>query len=350
MLGGQQPDAGGPSHLDDADAVSDARLRLYLAPERSGDGTPEAPARLRGHERVQGPLSSVGQREQIDEILRPLAAPTRLDRLGGLPSRERAAEACRAQPRRAWPRLYNPARTDREGPSDVTMSREELVGIAHAERQRLGRMIQYADPTSWDKPSAATGWWNRDVIAHLGAGDTAAAQLLAGLPAEELDLFRSDLGSEPFATDAWNAWTVNRRSETPTRTLIETWGAAAESLLEYATRLDEEEWRDNRYPWLAGDIAATYLVQSRVVEWFLHGEDMRATNGVAEGWQINWQHCPCTSRSTSAFACCPGPSPRRGTIWRVARSRSTSPAPERASGTGASASAMCLRPRATRTP
>ncbi len=172
------------------------------------------------------------------------------------------------------------------------MSREELVGIAHAERQRLGRMIQYADPTSWDKPSAATGWWNRDVIAHLGAGDTAAAQLLAGLPAEELDLFRSELGSEPFSTDAWNAWTVNRRSETPTRTLIETWGSAAESLLEYATRLDEEEWRDNRYPWLAGDIAATYLVQSRVVEWFLHGEDMRATNGVAEGWQINWQHWP----------------------------------------------------------
>ena len=102
----------------------------------------------------------------------------------------------------------------------------------------------------------------------------------------------ASLGSEPFSTDAWNAWTVNRRSETPTRTLIETWGAAAESLLEHATRLDEEEWRDNRYPWLAGDIAPTYLVQSRVVEWFLHGEDMRATNGVAEGWQINWQHWP----------------------------------------------------------
>ena len=33
-------------------------------------------------------------------------------------------------------------------------------------------------------------------------------------------------------------------------------------------------------------------MQSRVVEWFLHGEDMRATNGVAEGWQVNWQHWP----------------------------------------------------------
>src|SRR4029077_12743639 len=48
----------------------------------------------------------------------------------------------------------------------VTISREDLVGIAHAERQRLGRMIQFAEPDSWDEPSAASGWWNRDVMAH----------------------------------------------------------------------------------------------------------------------------------------------------------------------------------------
>ena len=172
------------------------------------------------------------------------------------------------------------------------MSREELVGIAHAERQRLGRMIQYANPDSWEQPSAAAGWWSRDVMAHLGAGDTAAAQLVAGLPAEELELFRSEHGAEPFSTDAWNAWTVNRRAEVPTRTLLETWGAAAESLLVHATRLGDDGWRDDRYAWLAGDIAPAYLVQSRVVEWFLHGEDMRATNGVRDGWQVNWEHWP----------------------------------------------------------
>jgi uncharacterized protein (TIGR03083 family) len=172
------------------------------------------------------------------------------------------------------------------------MSREELVGIAHAERQRLGRMIQYADPASWEQPSAAAGWWNRDVMAHLGAGDTAAAQLVAGDPAEELDLFRAELGDGSFSTDAWNAWTVNRRSGLDTRQVLETWGASAESLLAHAARLSDDEWRDSRYPWLAGEIAPAYLLQSRVVEWFLHGEDMRATNGVAGGWQLNWEHWP----------------------------------------------------------
>jgi uncharacterized protein (TIGR03083 family) len=174
----------------------------------------------------------------------------------------------------------------------VAIGREALLGMAHAERQRLGRMIQFAEPDTWEQPSAAAGWWNRDVMAHLGAGDTAAAQLVAGERAEELDEYRQELGDEPFTVDAWNAWTVGRRSGVETRELLDVWGRAAESLLEHAARLDDDEWRDARYPWIAGDIAATYLIQSRVVEWFLHGEDMRATNGVAQGWQVGWQHWP----------------------------------------------------------
>jgi uncharacterized protein (TIGR03083 family) len=167
-----------------------------------------------------------------------------------------------------------------------------MLGIAHAERERLGRMIQFAEPDTWELPSAAPGWWNRDVMAHLAASDTAGAQLVAGEPAQELEEYRRELGDDPFTVDGWNAWTVGRRSGTDTREILDTWGRAAESLLVYAARLDDDEWRDARYSWIAGDIAPTYLVQSRVVEWFLHGEDMRATNGVAQGWQIGWQHWP----------------------------------------------------------
>jgi uncharacterized protein (TIGR03083 family) len=174
----------------------------------------------------------------------------------------------------------------------VAIDREELLGIAHAERQRLGRMIQFAEPDSWEQPSADPGWWNRDVMAHLMAGDTAAAQLMAREPAQELEEYRAQLGEEPFTVDGWNAWTVNRRSGLETRMILDTWGAAAESFLVYAGKLDDNDWRNARFPWIAGDIAARYLVQSRVIEWFLHGEDMRATNGVGSGWQTGWQHWP----------------------------------------------------------
>ena len=174
----------------------------------------------------------------------------------------------------------------------MTIHRETLIGLAHAERQRLGRMIQFADPDSWEVPSACPGWWNRDVVAHLAAQDTAAAQLVKGDPATELEEYRESLGDEPFTVDGFNAWTVSRRAELPTREILETWGKAADAFLGYAARMRADDWTSARFSWLAGDIAIRYFVQSRVVEWFLHGEDMRATNGVAEGWQPGWQHWP----------------------------------------------------------
>ena len=174
----------------------------------------------------------------------------------------------------------------------MSLDRDQLIGIAHAERQRLGRMIQFADASTWEQPSAADGWWNIDVMAHLAAADTAAAQLLAGEPAAELDEFREKVGAEGFSIDGLNAWTVNRRSGLPVRDVLQTWGAAADSLLASCSGLTDDEWTSNRYAWIAGDIAARYLLQSRIVEWFLHGEDMRATNGVSTRWQLAWQHWP----------------------------------------------------------
>jgi uncharacterized protein (TIGR03083 family) len=141
-------------------------------------------------------------------------------------------------------------------------------------------MIQFADPGSWDAPSACDGWWNRDVMAHLAAQDTAAAQLVKGDTAVELEEFRARLGAEPFTVDGFNAFAVNRRSELPVREVLTTWGRAADAFLAYAALLSEEDWISKRFPWLAGDIAARYLVQSRIVEWWVHGEDMRAGNGL----------------------------------------------------------------------
>jgi uncharacterized protein (TIGR03083 family) len=162
----------------------------------------------------------------------------------------------------------------------VTIDRETLIGLAHAERQRLGRMIQFAPPGSWEQPSACPGWWNRDVMAHLAAQDTAAAQLMKGDPADELEEYRAQLGDGPFTVDGFNAFVVARRSGLPTREVLTTWGRAAGAFLAYTAQLSEEAWERERFPWLSGAIAARYLVQSRIVEWWVHGEDMRATNGL----------------------------------------------------------------------
>ncbi|MEO8422479.1 MAG: maleylpyruvate isomerase N-terminal domain-containing protein [Actinomycetota bacterium] len=171
----------------------------------------------------------------------------------------------------------------------MSLSREELIGVAQAERQRLGRTMQYAPPDSWEQPSACPGWWNRDVVAHMGGQDTAAAHLFRGDPAEELDAYRATLESnDAFTVDGLNSFLVNNRSGLPYREVLTTWGQAAEATLSFAAALTDDAWRDERFPWLLGAIAARYLVQSRVVEWWVHGEDIRATAGL--GPQI--QHWP----------------------------------------------------------
>ena len=171
----------------------------------------------------------------------------------------------------------------------MSLSRDQLIGIAHAERQRLGRTIQYAPADSWEQPSACAGWWNRDIVAHLSGQDTAAAHLLRGDPAEEIDAYRAGLDAgTPFTVDGLNTFLVNNRSALPYRDVLNTWGLAAEGTLEFASALSDEGWRDRRFPWLLGDIAARYLLQSRIVEWWVHGEDIRATTGL--GPQI--QHWP----------------------------------------------------------
>jgi uncharacterized protein (TIGR03083 family) len=162
-----------------------------------------------------------------------------------------------------------------------------MLGIAHAERARLGRTIQYAAASVWDEASVCAGWRNRDVVAHLAAQDTAAAQLVAGDPAEEFELFREANDGELWV-GGFNEWAVRVRSDLPSRQVIDDWGRAAHALLAFVARSDDEAWRTMRVDWVAGEIGIRYLVQSRVIEWWLHGEDLRESAKLGE----NLQHWP----------------------------------------------------------
>jgi uncharacterized protein (TIGR03083 family) len=112
---------------------------------------------------------------------------------------------------------------------------------------------------------------------------------MKGDPAVELEEYRASIGDRAFTVDGFNEYAVNRRSGLPTREVLTVWGQAADSFLTYASLLDDGDWLQKRFPWLSGDIAARYLVQSRIVEWWVHGEDMRAGNGLRtrpEQWPV----------------------------------------------------------------
>ena len=169
----------------------------------------------------------------------------------------------------------------------MNLDRIQLVGIAHAERERLGRTIQYTPPDAWEKDSACAGWRNRDVLAHLTAQEIAAAQVVGGDEATEFEAFR-DANDGDFWLDGFNEWAVEVRKDVPTRQLAVDWGKAASAFLDRAAAIPDEDWPSTRFPWVAGEIGVRYLVQSRIIEWWLHGEDIREGAGLEE----NLQHWP----------------------------------------------------------
>lgn len=169
----------------------------------------------------------------------------------------------------------------------MRLSRETLIGLAHAERERLGRSIQYAPAGSWDAPSPCDGWRNRDVIAHLAAQDTAAAQLVGDESAGEFDAFREANDGDLWLT-GFNEWAIELRKDLPARQVIGDWGRAADLFLHRVSGIAPEEWERTRIAWFAGEIGVRYLVQSRTIEWWVHGEDVRE----GTGQEPNLQHWP----------------------------------------------------------
>jgi uncharacterized protein (TIGR03083 family) len=156
----------------------------------------------------------------------------------------------------------------------VILDRDRLLGVAQAEREAFGRTIQYTDPPVWDQPSSLDGWRTRDIVAHLAATDAVAAAALGGEPAAELEEFLK-AEKDGLTLDRFNDWTVKRRADAPFRSVVSEWGQNADAMLARASSIPREEWAVRRVSWVAGEIPARYLVQARIMEWWVHGEDIR---------------------------------------------------------------------------
>jgi uncharacterized protein (TIGR03083 family) len=172
----------------------------------------------------------------------------------------------------------------------MTIEREQLLGIARHEREAIGRTIQYTPPEAWEVDSPAPGWRNRDVVGHLAASEVAAAAVLVGEQPVELDEYlKTDDGRHNPTVEGFDAFSVARRRDGPLRPVIREWGAAADLFLDRASLVTLEDWAARRVPWFAGEIPVRYLVQSRVTEWWSHGEDIRTGAGLdprREHWPI----------------------------------------------------------------
>jgi uncharacterized protein (TIGR03083 family) len=161
----------------------------------------------------------------------------------------------------------------------MTLDRQWLLATARAEREALGRTIQYTPPEAWDQDSLSPGWRNRDIVGHLASTQVAAAAVIAGEVSGEFEEYAKGLEGEPASLDGFNEFAVRRRAELPFRQVVTEWGQAANLFLARASRISPDDWVGLKVQWMAGPLAVRYLVQSRVMEWWFHGEDIREGGG-----------------------------------------------------------------------
>ena len=160
------------------------------------------------------------------------------------------------------------------------LDREWLLGVARAERDALGRTVQYTDPSRWEAESPNEGWRIKDVMAHLAASELVAAAVIGDEPLVEVDEYRKGLDG-PLTVDGWNDWSVDRRREEGALALAMEWGRAADLFLVRASKIPDEDWEKKILQWVVGEMRIGYLVQYRVAEWWAHGEDVREGGGLA---------------------------------------------------------------------
>jgi len=159
----------------------------------------------------------------------------------------------------------------------MALDRSWLLATAREEREAVGRTMQYTEPQYWDQPSGCDGWRNRDVVAHLASAEAVAAATLRGEALQEVERYFAGLtdGTSP-TVDGFNDYAVAQRSEQSVRAVIGEWGRAADAFLAGCAAVADGEWETRRVYWIAGDMRIPFLLQSRVMEWWLHGEDIRS--------------------------------------------------------------------------
>jgi len=162
-------------------------------------------------------------------------------------------------------------------PREMVLDRHWLLGVARREREALGRTIQYTDPEAWEN----VGPWRErpiiEVLYHLAATDIATAEAWGEEAPAELDEYLK--AEEEPSAEGFTQWAISRRDDQSATQTAREWGRAADLLLDRVTATTDEDWRERMFPWFGGELRAGYVLQYRVAQWWLHGQDLLEGGG-----------------------------------------------------------------------
>lgn len=141
---------------------------------------------------------------------------------------------------------------------------DSILADLAAEHADLDAVVAPLDAAAWETPTPAEGWAVRDQISHLAWFDVAAREAIT-----DPDAFTAGLAAltDP---DAWLAGTVEKGRAMSPGELLAWWRQARAELVDSARGLDPKR----RIPWYGPSMGAISFLSARLMETWIHGQDV----------------------------------------------------------------------------
>ncbi len=154
--------------------------------------------------------------------------------------------------------------------------------IFDTEAERLDRYFSQLDEEGWNRPSRASGWSVRDVLAHL-AGEELYNHACLDADVEGFSAMLKREGVEG-GFNAFNDWCVRRRRDLPVEQVLQEWRRANGETRERMRALG----RDGRLQTLAGPYPAGLQTFHYDSEYATHADDVGAPVPEDEADERTW--------------------------------------------------------------
>jgi len=140
-----------------------------------------------------------------------------------------------------------------------------------AEHDDLDRIVAPLDAAAWEAPTPSEGWAVRDQIGHLAYFDREAVRALTdpdGFSAGLADLLVDPVG--------WMERSVDEGRALAAPDLLRVWRERRATLLDASRDLDPAA----RIPWYGPPMSALSFLSARLMETWIHGQDVADALGV----------------------------------------------------------------------
>ncbi len=142
------------------------------------------------------------------------------------------------------------------------------LGAEHAD---LDRIVAALSAEQWGAPTPAEGWAVRDQVGHLAFFDREAVRALT-----DPDGFSAGLATLLEDPEGWMARTVEEGRALTAPELLALWRARRAELLEAGAAVDPKA----RIPWYGPSMSALSFLTARLMETWIHGQDVADGLGV----------------------------------------------------------------------